>query len=353
MQDRLFGIIPGYEALDAARRDPGDRLFVSDYHGGHPFVEEYLGDLALTALPDLGDITRYAAVDEDLALRSRIAEFHARYDGVERDADEILVGGGSSMLISSFCTWLALSGVKAVHYVPPVYYKFAYLFRQFGIRAKPVADVHAFRPDFRLNLPDEKTVLLLTDPIWYTGRTVPLSVLDVIHDWQAATDSLVFVDNTFAYMRWDGTLAEAAARLDRDRTIRMVCPTKFLSLHGYRCAWLLTPRELRAPLSHLHLNLHGEISLADRVFARRACEVMIESGGNAKLLRYVQDNYRYLLDKGALSDTFEVQTGYFVFGRTRVPRERLLTMGQDFFELTGYPEHVRINLLNTTALEAL
>ncbi|MEV6232364.1 hypothetical protein AB0L88_31335 [Saccharopolyspora shandongensis] len=67
----------------------------------------------------------------------------------------------------------------------------------------------------------------------------------------------------------------------------------------------------------------------------------------------MQDNYRYLLDEGALSDTFEVQTGYFVFGRPRVPRERLLTMGQDFFELTRYPEHVRINLLNSTTLEAL
>ncbi|MER7012492.1 pyridoxal phosphate-dependent aminotransferase [Saccharopolyspora sp. NPDC000359] len=353
MQDRLFSIIPGYEALDAARRNPGDRLFVSDYHGGHPFVDEYLGDLAVTALPDLGDITRYAAVDEDLALRSRIADFHGHYDGVQRDADEVLAGGGSSMLISSFCTWLALSGVKAVHYVPPVYYKFAYLFRQFGIRPQPVADVHAFQPDFRLHLPDEKTVLVLTDPIWYTGRTVPIQVLDEIRAWQAATGSLVFVDNTFAYMQWDGTLPEAAARLDRDRTIRMICPTKFLSLHGYRCAWLLVPRELRTQLSHLHLNLHGEISLADRVFAHRACEVMIEGGGNGKLLRYVQDNYQHLLDKGALTDTFEARTGYFVFGRPRIPRERLLTMGQDFFELTGYPDHVRINLLNTTALEAL
>jgi hypothetical protein len=59
---RLFSIMPGYEALDVERRLPGARLFISDYQGGHPFVDDYLGSLASCPVADLGDVTRYAAL---------------------------------------------------------------------------------------------------------------------------------------------------------------------------------------------------------------------------------------------------------------------------------------------------
>lgn len=349
---RLFGIMPGYEALDAERRLPGARPFISDYHGGHPFVHDYLGSLASCPLASLGDVTSYAALDEDQRLRARIADFHQRYDGVDYARSQILAAAGSSMLLGTFCAWLAFAGYSHVHYLPPIYYKFAYLFKQFGIDPVPVSDLHAFQPDVALRLPEHRSLLVLTDPVWYAGRRVPPEVLDAIREWQLATGSLVFVDGTFQYMRWDGTRGEESARLVAGQTLRMVCPTKFLSLHGYRCAWLLVPERLRDQLAELQLNLHGEVSLADRLFAHRACDVMLD-GGNHQLLRHAQRNYRRLLDSGAVSEHIEVETGYFLFARPRVPRERFLSMGQDFFELSGYPEHVRINLLNNAAIDLL
>lgn len=344
--------MPGYEALDAERRRPGARPFISDYHGGHPFVDHYLGGLAVCPLTGLGDVTCYAAIDEDRRLREKIALFHRRYDGVDYSWKQILAGAGSSMLLGTFCTWLMLAGYSQVHYLPPIYYKFAYLFKQYNIDPVPVSDLHAFQPDFELRLPTHKTVLVLTDPIWYAGRKVPREVLDAVKAWQLTTGSLVFVDGTFQYMQWDGTSAEACAQLPRDQTLRMICPTKFLSLHGYRCAWLLLPERLRDTLAELHLHLHGEASLADRLFAHQACEVMLHDG-NHKLLDYVKRNYHRLLGKGAVDEIFDVETGYFLFARPRKPSACFLSMGQDFFELSGYPDHVRINLLNNSAIDAL
>jgi aspartate/methionine/tyrosine aminotransferase len=349
---RLFGIMPGYEAMEAERQSPGARPFISDFHGDHPFVEDYLGSLASCPLTSLGDVTHYAAIDEDQRLRTRIAEFHQRYDGAGYSGQQVLPSAGSSMLIGTFCTWLTIAGYSRVHYLPPVYYKFAYLFQRFGIDPVPVSDLHAFQPGFELRLPEDRTVLVLTDPVWYAGRRVPGEVLHAIRAWQLATGSLVFVDGTFQYMQWDGTAAEATARLVPDQTLRMVCATKFLSLHGYRCAWLLAPQRLRDTLAELHLNLHGEVSLADRLFAHRACDVMLD-GGNRQLLRHIQCSYHRLMDTGAVDGHFDVETGYFLFARPRVPRERFLSMGQDIFELSGYPEHVRINLLNNAVLDLL
>ncbi|MGH3928689.1 MAG: aminotransferase class I/II-fold pyridoxal phosphate-dependent enzyme [Pseudonocardiaceae bacterium] len=349
---RLFGIMPGYEALENERRSPGARPFISDYHGAHPFVEDYLGSLASSPLANLGDVTRYAAIDEDRQLRAKIAHFHRRYDGVDYSWHHVLPGAGSSMLLGTFCTWLTIAGYSRVYYLPPIYYKFAYLFKQYGIEPVPVSDLHAFQPDFELRLPERKALLVLTDPVWYAGRKVSCEVLDAIRAWQFDTGSMVFIDGTFQYMQWDRTLAEASARLPVDQTLRMVCPTKFLSLHGYRCAWLLVPQRLRDKLFELHLNLHGDVSLSDRLFAHRACDVMLD-GGNHNLLHYVQRNYHRLVDKGAIDEHFDVETGYFLFARPRAPRASFLSMGQDLFELNGYPEHVRINLLNNSAIDVL
>jgi aspartate/methionine/tyrosine aminotransferase len=245
-----------------------------------------------------------------------------------------------------FCTWLMLAGYSQVHYLPPVYYKFAYLFKQYNIQPVPVSDLHAFQSDFELRLPKRRTLLVLTDPIWYAGAKVPCEVLDAIKAWQLNTGSLVFVDGTFQYMQWDGTSAEISAQLPPDQTLRMICPTKFLSLHGYRCAWLLVPKPLRDKLAELHLNLHGEASLADGLFAHRACDVMLHNG-NRRLLDYVQRNYQRLLDKDAVDGNFDVETGYFLFARPRAPRAHFLSMGQDFFELNGYPNHMRITCSTT------
>ncbi|MEK2475873.1 aminotransferase class I/II-fold pyridoxal phosphate-dependent enzyme [Streptomyces noursei] len=341
-----------HEHIEAERQRPGARVFLSDYNGGHPYVEKYLGELAHTAPHRLADITRYAGLDEDLRLRSKIAAMHERYDRVSYSERNVVPAGGSSSVLGTFVTWLAINGHRRVHYVAPVYYKLAYLLREFGIEPVPVASGHAYQPEFDLSLPGERTVLVLTDPVWYAGRRVPIDVLNAIAAWQRATDSLVFVDGTFQYMPWDGQPGEASARLPVERTLRMVCPTKYLSIHGYRCAHLLVPTALREELADLHINLHGDVAVSDRLFAHRAADLMAQHG-NGDLVGHIRDNHAQLTSSGALAARTPVETGFFLFARPRVPHRWFLALDERYFELDGHPGYVRINLLNHTAIEAL
>ncbi|MFE7192326.1 aminotransferase class I/II-fold pyridoxal phosphate-dependent enzyme [Kitasatospora sp. NPDC057541] len=352
MTPSLFRMLDLYEAVERARRRPDGRLFVSGDNGGHPFVADYLGDLAHTPPYRLGDVGRFSALGEDLPLRAKIARLHESYDAEPCSPDQVVPAGGASALLATFCTWLRTTDRTRVHYLPPVSHRFAYVFRRFGIEPVPVAEAHAHQPGLDLRLPDERTVLLLTDPVWYTGRRVPRLVLKQLAEWQLATGSLVFVDGTFQYMRWDGGRREDSAALPADLTLRMVCPTKFLAIHGYRCAHLLVPEPLREPLAELHLNLHGDVTLADRLFAHRAADLMLIEG-NHRLLDHVRANHQRLTASGALAAQEPVDTGYFLFARPTAPPEQLLALDGRHFELPGHPGHVRINLLNEPALAGL
>ncbi|MFF0292775.1 aminotransferase class I/II-fold pyridoxal phosphate-dependent enzyme [Kitasatospora sp. NPDC004614] len=351
-QPSLFRMLERHEWIEAERLHPRGRVFVSDYNGAHPFVEAYLGELADLAPHRLTDVTRYSALDEDAALRAKIARMHSRLDGVAYEAQHVVPAGGSSSLLATFVLWLLSNGHRRIHYLPPVYYKLAYLLREFGIEPVPVARSHAHHDGFGLDLPAERSVLVLTDPVWYAGRRVPGHVLRAVADWQRATGSLVFVDGTFQYLPWDGRPGEASAQLPTEQTVRLICPTKYLSIHGYRAAHLLVPAALRPALADLHINLHGDVAVSDRLFAHRAADLMLAEG-NAGLVGHIRDNHRALTASGALAAQVPAECGFFLFARPCAPLDRFLAMGAEYFELDGHEGHVRINLLNRAGLDAL
>ena len=116
-----------------------------------------------------------------------------------------------------------------------------YALEIFGIMARPISGQHAYEENFRVNLPDKKTVLVFVDPLWFSGRRVPVAVVSDIASWQERTGSIIFVDGSFQYMPWDGNRSEATSKLDITKTIRMICPTKILAIHGYRMSYALMP----------------------------------------------------------------------------------------------------------------
>lgn len=198
IKSELWSIMPHYENLEIERKNLKGRIFLSDYHGGHPFIHEYLGELATSSPLQLADISRYAGIDEDMVLRTKIAELHSKFDGVQYRAEEVTSTGGSSSLLCTVCNWLMTRGCKRVYYIPPIYYKFAYLFRNFKIQPVAVTNLHAHQAGFQLDLPEgQKSVLIVTDPIWYAGQMVPEDVWKTLREWQIRTGSLIFVDGTF------------------------------------------------------------------------------------------------------------------------------------------------------------
>src|SRR6185437_16221529 len=65
---------------------------------------------------------------------------------------------------------------------------------------------------------------------------------------------------------------------------------------------------------------------------------------NYTLTAYLQQTYQSLLERGLLRTRIVPNCGYFTFAVPPAGTARTV-MDQDYFELTGYPDHVRINLM--------
>lgn len=343
---RLLELHGGVEAM--ARGVEGAR-FVSGWHAANPFAEEFLGPLATPGL----DPTSYQSYTSDDVLLGRIQAMHARFDGVEPGRGQILPGDGSTGLIATFFFWLYRQGVTEVHYVPTVHDTFYYFFEHWGLDVRRASDRHPFEPGFGLDLPARKAVLFVADPTWYVGRPLAAGVIDEIVDWQRRTGSVVFVDGTWQYLQWDGTRSELSARLDPELTVRLVGPTKFLGLNGHRFSYTIVPERLLPELADVHENLHGSTSVQNLEFARRAIDVMLGEGANRRLTEYVREVYRSLTEGGHIETDVPPECGLYCFARPTRDLERSLTMGAEYYEIDGYADYVRVNLLGGDQLDGL
>ena len=153
-------------------------------------------------------------------------------------------------------------------------------------------------------------------------------------------------------MRWDGERSEESAKLVPSQTYRLVCPTKFLSIHGYRSSYLIVPIEVRRSLADLSLNLHGDVSTSDKLFTHRIADLMLTEG-NGALVDLIKANFERLKNAGAISNHVPIESGFFLFAAISKERSNFLYLDQRSFELNGYPDHIRINLINEVAINAL
>ena len=204
-----------------------------------------------------------------------------------------------------------------------------------------------FSSELDLRLPRHRTALLFCDPIWYAGRTVPVDVISQIAEWQKATGSFVIVDGSFQYMQWDRTRAELAATLDPELTFRLVSPAKSLAIPCFRFAYLLHPATIHEEFLFLYENLVGGSCITDLHFAARSLAVLRSQSSNLALTDYLRSRYDTLISSGYLETEIQPNSGYFVFGLPREHRPDEVYMDQEFFELQGYQNYGRINLLKT------
>lgn len=342
-----------HEELELRRSADPSKTFVSDWNGVHHLVSDFLGPLRDVKLGEVGDVASYARMEADERLTEKVSRLHAVLDGVGYPAAGVLATPGSSAALATCCTWLRRRGVAMVHYFPPLYYNFGYLFETLGLVPIRTTTRHAFEDSFSPALPDERTVLVFTDPVWYAGRPLDRPVIDEIRVWQERTESLVLVDGTFQYMRWDGETSELASTLVPELTIRIVSPTKYLSIHGFRFAYVLFPEEFRDELVAVLVNVAGPGGLADVVFAHRAIDLMLTAERNTPMVDHARRTYDALLARQAIGEHVVPESGYFLFATVNAPPETLHAMDAECFELSGYSNHVRVNLLNPSAVEAL
>jgi histidinol-phosphate/aromatic aminotransferase/cobyric acid decarboxylase-like protein len=336
--------------VERLARQSNGRNFVSGWNAANPFAKDFLGDL--TVHRDL-DATAYQSYSSDDQLLGLIEQMHARFDCKPVDRSRILPGDGSTGLIATIFLWLRQQQIDTVYYVPTVHDTFYFFFELLGLTVRRVSEHHPFESQFTMNLPDQRSVLFVADPTWYVGRTLAPSVIDEISHWQRRTESLVFVDGTWQYLQWDGRRNELSAHMDSDLTVRLIGPTKFLGLNGHRFSYLVVPGWLYDGLADMHENLHGSTSVSNLAFARRAVSVMVSPSYNRALTDHVAGVYADLVATSRIETEILPDCGLYCFAKLAHGKEQCVTMGGEYYELDGYPEHVRVNLLGGEELNVL
>lgn len=341
----LIAFIERHRALDGAVA-ADDGTFMSDWNGTHPFVRKFLRGLNLNRVSRRPlQMSRYAYFDDAHEITGGIQSFHRTTDNIVVDGNGVIAGPGSSSVLAAFALWLLQRGEHEVCYVPPLYFTFHYLLRILSIRVSPVSGKHPFEADALLRLPERKSVLLMTDPIWFAGRRMTASQIEQIAAWQTRTGSIVFIDGSFQYTQWDGTRVEYSAQLDPNLTFRLVCPTKALAIPAFRFAYLLLPPKHHADFLFLYESVLGSSNFTDLEFAKRALAVLSSPRSNRPLTEFFRDIHSGLLQERFIEPSITPDCGYFAFV---LPTERLpgrVFMTQDHFELKRHPRHVRINLM--------
>lgn len=333
-----------YERL-AFDLDDGDAgHFLSGWQCENPYVSDFL-DLLKEKSSSI-DYRKYQYFDEDEKLPEKILNLHSLFDG--QRPQEVLCASGSTSLLYAFVTYLKRLKVKKVYYISPIYFTLHVAFELYDIESVPVTTKQPFENDFLLNLPEESSsILFLTDPIWFTGTKFKNETIDEIINWQKRTSSFVFIDGSLQYLPWDGILNERTANLDPKLTFRLVCPSKQLSIHGYRFSYLLLPKLHERGMAWTYANIAGPASADSIIFAHEAINAIVDRNIPNKLMRAASEKYLQLHTNKVIESVLSPECGYFVFEKIKCKLPRGYTvMDGKYFDLKNYQDYIKINLLS-------
>ena len=239
-------------------------------------------------------------------------------------------------------------GVSRVYYLPPLYITLHIALDRYGIRTTPLTERQPYEPAYDFDLPDDPgAVLLLTDPVWYAGVTVPSHLIDRIAEWQSRVSAIVFVDGSLQYLPWHGERFESTVALDRSLTFRLVCPSKQLCVHGYRFSYMLVPTAHVRGLAWTYTNLFGPAPADSVAFALEAIPAISLGTVPRQLMALASERYDHLLQAGAITSTLLPSCGYFVFGQinTPLPADYVRVDGS-YFNQPAYHGYTKLNLLS-------
>lgn len=350
INDNFVNLVENHRMLDDVLRDDKGKLFISDWYCYHPFIDKFTQNIEVTDKQKQD----YIFYSDDYELKQLISKMHMKFDKKFYDSDtEILPSDGSSPSIATFCFWLYKNNIKEVYYLSPLYYTFYYFFELFKIKARPISGKQGYEKDFTMNLPDKKTLLIICDPIWYAGQSIKKELINEINEWQKTTKSYIFVDGSFQYTQWSDDRFEETSIFDKNYTFRLICPTKFLALHGYRFSYLLLPSNYYEEFLYLYGNNIGSTNAYNTAFAKKAISIMLEDSYNIELTNFVKNIYNLLCSNGTIRTIIIPNCGYFIFGEVIKNTDNFHSMTQKYFEQKNFPNYCRINLLGGKNLEPL
>jgi len=234
-----------YEAV--AARDRGDDVIVLSV--GDPLIETPppVVDRAIERLR-AGD-THYTPAPGRRALREAIARAHALRTAQAVTVDNVIVLAGTqnALFVASLC--MAGPGDEVISF-DPMYPTYAATIEVSGahlVRAPQPAE-HGFRPDLArlaaLVTPRTRAIFFAS-PNNPSGVVLSAAELAAIGEIAERHSLWVVADEVYAGLSPEGRQASLAARLP-EQVVTVSSLSKSHAMTGWRCGWLVGPRELVA-----------------------------------------------------------------------------------------------------------
>ena len=197
--------------------------------------------------------TQYAFPDTNIKLNSLIKKFHIK-EGLPRESFITFISEGSTPMIAAVILFAKQLKFKKILSIWPSYFTIHKICDVINMDIVPCNNDFACFENTKINLPNKKSFLIITDPIWSIGRHYSLNILKELAKWQKRTGSIIFVDGSFSYMDWyTKRKKELTVILNPELTMRLVCPTKALCVHGFRFSYLLCPKRFSKEVARISI----------------------------------------------------------------------------------------------------
>jgi len=237
-----------YEAV--AARERGEDVIILSV--GDPDLETP-AEVTERAIARLrGGDTHYVATAGRPALRQAIARLHAARSGQAVDEHNVvyLAGAQNALFVASLC--LAGPGDEVVTF-EPLYPTYPATIEVSGARLLQVPATRALRPDLaalEASITPRTRALLWASPNNPSGVVLSMDELEKIAQLARRHDLWLIADEVYAGLAAGGRVPSLAAQLP-ERMVTLGSLSKSHAMTGWRCGWLVGPRELVAHAEHL------------------------------------------------------------------------------------------------------
>jgi aspartate/methionine/tyrosine aminotransferase len=237
-----------YEAV--AARERGEDVIILSV--GDPDLETPT-EVTERAIAQLrGGDTHYVATAGRAALRKAIARLHAARSGQMVDEHNVvyLAGAQNALFVASLC--LAGPGDEVVT-LEPLYPTYPATIEISGARLIRVPATRALRPDLEAleaRITPRTRALLWASPNNPSGVVLSAGELGEIAQLARRHELWLIADEVYAGLAAGGRVPSLAAQLP-EHMVTLGSLSKSHAMTGWRCGWLVGPRELAVHAEHL------------------------------------------------------------------------------------------------------
>ncbi len=202
--------------------------------------------------------THYSAPQGIIELRESIVKKLKRFNDIETDVDEILITSGSQEgIFSALLT--ALDPTEQVLVPSPGYVGYTPAIEL--VSATPVyvplreEENFSLNPDVLKRHIDKKAkVLILNTPSNPTGNVMSKKLLEEIADIAVDKDLLIFSDEAYEDITYDGVKHISMASLNgmKDRTLTFHTFSKSYAMCGFRLGYVSGPKKFISEMNNCH-----------------------------------------------------------------------------------------------------